>query len=273
MEQSVLDALNIFFKLKSRYEKEGEKLKQKILNREDLTLEEKRDMFHTQKRKCVKCKKPVGTIFRVEPNRYVALCGARESAEIGPNAAPNAGPCNLDIQITRGNIELLPDHVKELRKLHNKLVEQIMKIKYNLLFKFATEEETVSQFEKTRDAFDVNTSLYDASKTKLIEITNLLDKQEQINLTDLQLFEFVKEIKAMVEDAEHSGNSQMLKDVVELYIHKMLDVLKKNSDLKYAYQAVEQEGDQFHLVQKPYTVEQLETVVGGTNFKVIALRV
>ena len=35
MDQAVLDAMNIFYKLKARYEKEGDKIKQKIINRDD----------------------------------------------------------------------------------------------------------------------------------------------------------------------------------------------------------------------------------------------
>ena len=132
MEQTVADAINIFYKLKGRYDKEGQKIKQKILNRQDLSLEEKRDLFQTQKRKCIKCKKPVGTIFKVEPERYIAMCGAQENPEGG------VAPCNLDIQISRGKVELLPNYVNELMEKHKEFISAIMKIKFNLLFKYSS---------------------------------------------------------------------------------------------------------------------------------------
>ena len=266
MEQSVADAVNIFYKLKGRYDKEGQKLKHKILNRPDLSLEEKREMYQTQKRKCINCKKPVGTIFKVEPKRYIAMCGARENPDAGDP------PCNLDIQITRGTVELLPNYVEELRMKHKELITSIMKVKFNLLFKYSNEEETVSAFEKAKNEFDTNATLFDANKTKLVEITNLLENREKIDLTDLQIFEFVKEIKALVEDAHQSGNPQLLKDAVEIYIQKMLDVLHENRDLKYSYQAIETDGEERRLVQKPYTVQSLETIVDG-KFKVDALKI
>lgn len=266
MEHTVADAVSIFYKLKGRYDKEGQKLKQKILNRVDLSLEEKREMYQAQKRKCINCKKPVGTIFKVEAKRYIAMCGARENPDGGVT------PCNLDIQISRGIVELLPNYVEELREKHKELITSIMKIKFNLLFKYSNEEETVTTFETTKNEFDANATLFDANKTKLVEITNLLEKREKIDLTDLQIFEFVKEIKALVEDAHQSGNPQLLKDAVEIYIQKMLDVLQENRGLKYSYQAIESDGEKRRLVQKPYTLQSLETVV-DCKFKVDALKI
>lgn len=263
MEEVVEDAIRIFYKLKRQYEKELQKLKQKIINRVDLSLEEKKELFQTQKakQKCVVCKKPGGTLFKVEAGRYIAMCGAENED----------GKCNLDIRISKGKVELLPNYVEDLRKKHQDLITEIMKIKYNLLFKFSNEEDTVQSFESTKNNFDSNATLFDANKTKLVEITNLLDKREKIDITDLQIFELVKEIKALVEDAKQSGNSQLLKDAVEIYIQKMLDVLKENQQLKYSYQAIEKEDDLFRLVQKPYTLENLETVV-GSKFKVESLK-
>ena len=240
MDQAISDAMSIFYKLKARYEKEGDKIKQKLINRDDLTMAEKRDLFQTQKRKCINCKKPVGTIFKVDEKQLVALCGASQNPE------GEIPPCNLNIKI--------------------------IKVKYNLLFKYASEEETVTEFEKEREEFDKTTTLFDLYKTKLIQITSLLEKRERISLTDLQIFEFIKEIKENVEESIQSGNPQLLKDGVELYIHRLLDILKENSNLKYSYQAIEnQEDGTFRLVQKPYTQSETEAVIGD-GFKVSSLK-
>ena len=114
--------------------------------------------------------------------------------------------------------------------------------------------------------------MYDLYKTKLIQITTLLEKRERISITDLQLFEFVKDIQENVEESVKTANPQLLKDSVELNIHRVLDLLKDNRELKYSYQAIEQEenGD-FRLVQKPYTQAETETVIGD-GFKVTSLK-
>lgn len=258
VDPASLDAIGIFYKLKGKYEHDFKKLKSKILNRDDLTMDEKRDLFQTQKPKCINCKKAGGTIFKVEPERYLAMCNCEEK-------------CKLDIKIKRGKISQLNDYVRELRTEHKKLVTSIMQVKYNLLFKYANEEETVRSFEKEKGKFETITLAFDLYKTKLIEITNLLSKKETINVTDLQIFEFIKEIKEMVIEAKTDSNPQFLKDSVELYITRLMDVLKENRENKYSYQSIEKgDNGEYNLVQKPVTIEDLEVLVGD-SFKVETL--
>lgn len=269
MDKVVQDAIAIFYKLKGRYDKEGDKIKQKIINREDLTMAEKRDLFQRQKRKCINCKRPVGTIFKVTKDEMIAVCGAHQRSDsLAASSDSDNVPCNLDIKIIKGDVVQLPDYVSELREKHEELITSIMKVKYNLLFKYANEEETVIDFEKSKDDFDKNATLYDLYKTKLIQITSLLEKRERISVTDLQLTEFVKETKDFVEESVQTGNVQLIKDVVELYITRIMDVLRENRGLKYSYQSIEEtEAGEFKLVQVPVTMEDTEMVI-GKGFKV-----
>ena len=89
-------------------------------------MAEKRDLFQTQKRKCINCKKPVGTLFNVDDKQLVALCGATQDPEGTP-------PCDLNIKIIKGSVVQLPDYVNELREKHRQLVNAIIKVKHNLL--------------------------------------------------------------------------------------------------------------------------------------------
>jgi hypothetical protein len=284
MEPSTLNAIAIFYKLKGRYDKEGDKIKHKIISRTDINMAEKRDLYQTQiqKRKCVQCKKPVGTLFKVDNDRLVALCGAASAstsstaasvstAASASTAAVAAEPCKLNIQIIRGKVIQLPDYIEELRETHKTFIEAIMKIKYNLLFKFSTEAETITSFEKEKTGFDSNATLFDVNRSKLVEITNLLNKKQRIDITELQLFDLVHEIKEMVNDSVDSGNPQILSDAVTLYIEKILIVVKENHELKYSYQAIEKGvNDTSILVQKPYTIADIETVI-GKKYKVESL--
>jgi hypothetical protein len=87
-------------------------------------------------------------------------------------------------------------------------------------------------------------------------------------VTDLQLTEFVKETKDFVEESVQTGNVQLIKDVVELYITRIMDVLRENRELKYSYQGIEEtDAGEFKLVQVPVTMEDTEMVI-GKGFKV-----
>ena len=99
----------------------------------------------------------------------------------------------------------------------------------------------------------------------------MLSKNDVINLTELQIFEFVKEIKQLVADAKLEEEPQYLKEAVELYINRLMSALTTNRKNKYSYQDVEMDEDGNHkLVQKPVTIYDLEILVGNP-YKVEAL--
>ena len=171
MDPTIVDAMAIFYKLKGQYDKNVRKIKQRIITKEGLSMDEKRDLFLAQRPKCIVCKRPVGTIFKTESKKLVAMCGAN-SEEI------SLAPCKLNIQISKGDLVYLPNYTKELREKHNEIVTEIIKIKYNLLFKYSNEEKTVEDFEKEKTNLSETGELFNTYKTKLIDITNLLSKQE-----------------------------------------------------------------------------------------------
>jgi hypothetical protein len=251
------DAMQMFYKLKGIYQKEVDKKKYKIMHTDGLSMSEKRDLFLSQKFKCVNCKRSVNTIFNIEGNRLKAVCGASV-------ASTSETPCSLNIDIVKGNTRLLSSYTEELQKKHKEFIDKIMKVKYNLLFSQITEDKAIEEFEKQKNEYDENATLYNIMHTKLLTVTELLNKQEEIDLTDLQIFEIIKEMNRMIEDGITTSNSQFFKDSIELYIHKLLGVLKNNNELKYSYQNIEkQENDTFRLVQKPYILSDLEITVGN----------
>ena len=57
-EDSVENNINEYYKLKSKYESQNQKNKQKILNNRLLSIKEKKAEFKQLKPKCVNCGKP-----------------------------------------------------------------------------------------------------------------------------------------------------------------------------------------------------------------------
>ena len=258
------DAMQMFYKLKGIYQKEVDKKKYKIMHTDGLSMSEKRDLFLSQKFKCVNCKRQVNTIFKIDGNRLKALCGASVDSS-------GETPCSLNIDIVKGKTQLLTSYTQELQKKYKDFIDKIMKVKYNLLFSQITEDEAIAEFEKQKNEYDENAILYNVMHSKLLTVTELLDKQEDINITDLQIFEIIKEMNRMTDDGISSSNPQFFKDSVDLYISKLLEVLKKNQELKYSYQNIEKEpNDTFRLIQKPYILSDLEVTVGNEG-KVVSL--
>ena len=110
----IKDALNEYFKLKFKYENQIIINKKKIINNPTLSNREKRSEYLKLKPKCINCKRPGGSIFKttfiketdnVDSHRqYTAICGII------------ADPCNLNIKIEVGNVELLSNLLNQIQK-------------------------------------------------------------------------------------------------------------------------------------------------------------
>ena len=246
-----LEQLENFYKLKHKYDLQLQKMKQKIIANPTLNKKQKRDKFLLLKPKCINCKKPVGTIFTTDNKEAKAICGASE--------IPGSGfkPCSLNIDIKKPQFQDLDHYVSQLEKHKQKVMDQIIQIKLNLLFNYISEDDAVTQFDEKRKDYSEVSSEYETYLSSLVEITQLLNKKEEINTTDLQIFELVKQIKELIKKGKDERNEQFIKDAVDIYINKLLDVLQSNMDLKYSYKAVEQHGDEFNLIQIPYTLQDL----------------
>ena len=78
-------------------------------------------------------------------------------------------------------------------------------------------------------------------------------------------------MKEMIKEAIATNDNQLLRDSVEIYIQRVMAILKENRSLKYSYEAIETQADNTHkLIQLPYTIGDLETVIGDA-FKVESL--
>ena len=93
---SAEDVINYFYTKKKRYDAKINKKKSDIRDDPDLSLEEKREGYKNIKMNCIKCKRPVGTIFSTNNRELVAKCGDVSQ------------PCSLDIRVNLGTYENIP---------------------------------------------------------------------------------------------------------------------------------------------------------------------
>ena len=256
----VLDAVNTFYKLKQEYDKNLTRMKQKIIHNSALSNKEKRQRFLLLKPKCVNCKKPVGTIFSTKDRKLIAMCGANTSGS-------TTKPCKLNISIDKGSIISLEKAVEVVKELRTNEQDEIIKNKLNLLFNFISEDTALSTFEKQKESLEITESTISDYLKQLVTITELADKKEQINVSDLQIFEVIKSMKELLMKAEKEADTgksyQFIHDCTEIYVNQLIPLLNVNNDLKYKYRQVvyNEADDTYHLVEKPYINAQLEIVV------------
>jgi len=239
--------LNDFYTLKAKYDKNVSKLKKKILKNESLNKKQKQDKFLNLQPKCIQCKNPVGTIFKIEKDRYIAICGANEKKDKG------FSPCKLNINIKRENFENLENNVEKLKKENEESLEKIIRIKINLLFRLIDESDALEQFEKEKLKFDNINVKYQKELTDLINITQLIDKKDEINKITLEIYEQKNELKEILKDKN-------IKEYVEIYINKLMPLIEKESSLKYIFRImdIDTKNNMSYLKEYPYTIENLE---------------
>ena len=254
----ILDAVNTFYKLKQEYEKNLTRMKHKIIHNPTLSKSAKRERFLLLKPKCVNCKKPVGTIFSTNDRKLVAMCGANKPGS-------TSEPCKLNISIEKGSVINLNTAIESLKLLRDDEKDDIIKTKLNLLFNFISEETAISEFEKQKASYEDTQKQYDDYLNKYVTITELLEKKQQIDLTDIQIYEMINNIKDLLKKASEkdASSSQLIHDSVEVLVNKLIPLLKVNNDLKYNFRSISYNNndDTFHLIEKPYTTSQIEIVV------------
>lgn len=247
--EEVLDAINEYYKLKSKYEKNKENEIKKYLSDEDLSKIQKREKFSRFKPKCVNCNRIGGTDFSNKNRILTSVC----------KASP---PCKLNIQIKLGMYDTQYNLLKEYQNYKNEDQGEIIKTKLKLFFNYTTEEETVKTFEEIKNRFfDIN-KIYNSLLTEYLLTVDNPNIKMNVNEGIISLHENIEELKKINFEYKKDSRSEYIRDMVELYINKIQPNAERNRNLKYNYNSIEEENDTFILVQKPYTLQQIEMNFG-----------
>ena len=249
--------------------------KKKIMNSAGLSLKEKRIEFHKLKRKCVNCKRPVGTIFNtkfsndetsyiIKKDRHlIALCGDRDD------------PCPLNIDINLGATDDIRNIVIKYEKELNEFKNKIIIDKNELLFGYITSNIAVEKFEEIKEEIKSTTELFDLYFENLNNIIDNPVKKADLEALEKGFYENVDSLKSMVQEFERSGDTQYVLDAVELYKNEILVKVNKIMKMKYAYTGVDYNEDEktYHLYQLKHTIKQFEIDVGENDHAIISMKI
>ena len=258
-----VDALNEFYAYKHQYDKKFEEDKNTVKNSDALTLSQKRAkiMRIKRNRKCVACGQSGGTHFTNEDGVLRAACGNRSQ------------PCSLRIEIVKGKFMSLEELADASLRTADVLKDQIIKTKLDLLFNYVTEEEALRQFEKDRAALDQALGLYGGFRQKYLDVVRNEGRREEADALTAGFYAAVQAFKDAVQKSP-IDDASFVRDAVALYVDTIEPLSQKLMETKYVYSAVERDpslgDDALRLVQKPYTLEQLEFEVDVPSITVEA---
>jgi len=245
-----VDALNEYYRYKHDYDERYEEHKKAIKESVFLTLPQKRAKIMQLKRnrKCVACGQSGGTHFTNEDGVLRAQCGNRSQ------------PCSLRIEIVKGKFMSLEELANSSLHTADVLKDHIIKTKLDLLFNYTTEEEALRKFETDRAALNQALELYGGFRQKYLDVVRNEERREEADALTAKFYAAVQEFKDVLQQGAGRGDdASFVRDAVALYVAQIVPTTQKLMETKYVYSAVERLGnDGFRLVQKPYTLEQLE---------------
>jgi hypothetical protein len=255
---SVEEAINNFYKEKSKYESLLEKDKKSIIKNKDLSWKEKRLEYKKLKPKCVNCKRPVGSIFTIthdnskfnETRILRATCGDR------------VNPCNFNFNINPGSYNNIVTDLKkeeaELKKYKMKIIDE----KNKLLFGYISTEDAVTNFEEIKNEITSSSELLGLYYK---EYNNVFDNEEKKNMLKQLLsssYLLINEIKDSIKKYEKTHNTQYCKDSVTMYVEQLKPMLEQIMNLKYSGSFVDYDIKTgiYSLIQQKYTIRNIENM-------------
>ena len=215
-----IEALHEYFKLKRTYETNLHEDKKNAYEKGS-NKKTKRRMVSRVIPKCINCKKSGGTLFTSKDESYYAICGSKT-------------PCNLNIELHNGF------YYETKRNVLNTLLDDLNEIKTNMIveklnnvFNYTNEETSVKLFKGHLTQFNY----LNKECAELLEQCNneYKDKlrEEKIAAKQQQVYTILDSIKELINQYKKDGNTDLLKNAVEIQIKELNPEIHNLRLLKY----------------------------------------
>jgi hypothetical protein len=244
------DALNTYFKLKSKYDKQLLELKRKKYNEQFAKTASKKSSSQAalrQKGTCIHCKRKVGTKFYTNKEGYFAICGDKQE------------PCQLDIKLFRGNFFVHEYYMYLYKEQMERLKEDIIKHKLDTLFGHISEEQSVKIFKTKLETFNLTSDLYNEVDKRNNELYNNPQKKKECEIKQKQIYEISDQIQTVMNEYyKDDTNNEILRTGMNIYIRDLLPEIENLRRLKYDTVEVTED----HLIQRVVNISKIEFTYG-----------
>ena len=214
------ESLIEFFRLKNEYETKLRKMKREAY-RKAPTKKMGRELVLSVKPQCIKCKRPVGTLFSARiDNKYTILCGDKEN------------PCKLNVQIYNGGNEHVMDTLvlfgEELETIKEKIIQQ----KLDTIFNYISEDKSVEMFKKELDLYNSYSIIYKEIIDLYVEQYHNPNKKEQIKKKNENIFILNEKVKELLEEYKKTENPELLRIAVRMQIKEIYPEIRNRRMLE-----------------------------------------
>ena len=208
-EATFVESLHQYFRMKGIYETTVHALKKKVFKDAPNKKIGKKRLLEL-KPKCIHCARPVGTIFSISDNRYKAICGDTNN------------PCNLNIEIYKGEYSNLYDMIDEFKHDIDEIKEKIICQKLDTIFDYVSQEKSAARFKEELENYNTDGFLYKVLVDKHEENYSNEHKMDIIDKKRSRIFMFQEQIKGLLDEYEKTQNREFLKTAMTLQINNLL---------------------------------------------------
>ena len=228
--------IELYYKMKEKYEAPYLRKKMDII-KQNIPTEQKKEKISQIIRKCVVCKKNGGMVFKRENGIISVECGANE-------------PCKLNLKMKLAKFEKYEKAIDELKYKIEKVKNEIIKLKLDLLFGFQTEDYTMNKFEnlsntlskKETKRLNLEKQYNEKNNNFKLEFngeTSDYNRTESIKLLNGHIENLLKQYRNNINEYHETNNKQFLYDAFELYNDGLKKTLDKLDNIKYQTRFVE----------------------------------
>ena len=254
--QSVENNINEYYRLKSKYDNDNDKNKKKILNNKMLGMKDKKAEFKQLKPKCVNCGRPGGTTFASVVSKDSMGAKFRELRAF----CKATEPCGLSINIAVGNFENINDILKMIDGEIYTAKNEIITDKNKLLFGLITTEKALGNFDLQKATIKDYTGLLETYLQIYIKLTDDPETKAKLNEELEKSYLLIQQIKTAIKNFNETNSIEFVRGGVEVYNEELRPVLNQILKLKYKQNMVvfEESSNTYHLVQRAYSIKDLE---------------
>jgi len=215
----VNEALNQYFKLKTKYEKERLFTKRNMYTKGVKNGIGKRKLLNqlnSLRSKCIKCNKPgspEGTIFKVTDRTYTAICGADH-------------PCSLNIRIFAGVFSDLYYYLRTFQESIEESKSNMIQHKLDSLFNYVTEADSIARFKEIMDVYNGDTEIVRDILEDYNNIYNNKEREEKITEKRYEIESAKSKINEWLDEYRSTGNREVLTIAMQFYANELLPEIR-----------------------------------------------
>jgi hypothetical protein len=247
---SIENALIEYYKLKDKYDDKYDSKKMSIMSDETLSMSKKRDRIARlgATKKCIVCRAEGGTIFTDENRILKAVCGNKSN------------PCGLNIEISKGKVGCVDQLIDISYRKIEKIKENIIKYKLDLLFKYITDSQLQQKFGEAKGELEAEMVKYEKLYSTYIDVLNNPEKVKDIKTYNTEINTHVEQIKQIMKEYISTNNKDQLKTVIDIYLNHIIPIAEKLRNATYMYNDIEYNDDTqvFKLIQNKNTIKNME---------------